>query len=69
MAPYDAFLLDFKVTSYPELYAKLNTIAREKMGLNGVPFSLAALQYSKYSAEIFSFINQVQWLIGMENKY
>ena len=61
MNPYELAVADFHVKSLPELYAKLKTIARDKMGLRGVPFTLNDLENppgNKMCPEIFAFIQE-----------
>ena len=43
--PYGHFLLSFECSSFSELYPILKKIAKQKMGLNSLPFSLSALEH------------------------
>ena len=45
MNPYEVYLRAFGCTSFQELYSKLEIIAKNIMGLDGVPFSLSALEH------------------------
>lgn len=56
--PYDSFLINFCVETLPQLYFKLERIARFKMGLPHLPFMLSDLLNPDFSkaGDISSFI-------------
>ena len=45
MNPYEFFLSLFDFTSFQEMYSDFESIAKNKMGLDGVPFPLSALEH------------------------
>ena len=59
--PYAGYLLQFKCKSYQTLYSCLETIAKEKMGLENLPFSLSTLENppkNKSTPEIHNFMKE-----------
>ena len=55
MNVYSDFLNRFDCNTYDELYSKVETIARNTMGLDTMPFSLVELKFAQYARSDITF--------------